>query len=480
MKYPVSHTSKFEEIEKVVSTWRIEKDFDHVLKWLMQFDTEDIDLGVRIIKNMNVIGFDELNRSLTIAYSKLERVAIDKKSKITASNTLFAGIGDGAKSGGMIGYNFRVANELSEENFLTDESMEHLKNGRIDNIVLVDDVIGTGDQASKEIKTLTEKVLPLGVNNIFLLTAVGMTDGIKKIVEVTKAHVFSAFEYTSLDTAANLDSTFYEGVPHENREKLRARLEYYCKPLGNPSDPALGYGGIGALIAFFYNTPNISLPVIWGSKNSWIPLFKRAVKIHGISSYYAKIDGSVKAREREQKQGTSEVSNTTEVIIYVEGRLDEIFFEFLIEAFDTELPMKISIVSLGGTGSASLLTKLALTTPKCIFVVEEEKEESLRRRERRDIRLKGVPPERRFMMQPAEYYFDSHRIFTDERWARFRPQFEAAEPAELENSLRREVREILLRLIMRPLSQRQFLESFVDSAKVTVLRRSLKQAILTL
>ena len=163
MKYPISHNRRFQEIEEVVASWPVEKSFDDVLKWLMQFDTEDIDLGVRIIKNLNVIGFEDLNTSLSIAYSKLERVAIDKGSKISSRNTQFAGIGDGAKSGAMIGYNFRIANELPEDNFMTDESIDHLESGLIENIVLVDDLIGTGHQATKEIKNLTEKVTPFGV-----------------------------------------------------------------------------------------------------------------------------------------------------------------------------------------------------------------------------------------------------------------------------------------------------------------------------
>ena len=128
-----------------------------------------------------------------------------------------------------------------------------------------------------------------------------MDDGIKNIITDTKAHVFSAFEYTDLDTAKNLDSSFYDGISHERREKLKARLEYYGRVSNKAS---LGYGGIGALIAFYYNTPNISLPVIWGSKNSWIPLFKRAVKISGISSYYKQIDSSLTKKKRENKIAT--------------------------------------------------------------------------------------------------------------------------------------------------------------------------------
>ncbi len=367
MKYPVSLSQRIDEVSRIVTDWPVEKDLAHVLNWLMQFDSDDIDLGVRVIRNLNVIGFEDLNTALTIAYSKLERMAIDKGTKITSRNTLFAGIGDGAKSGAMIGYNFRIINELSEDNFMDEESLNYLEAGMIDNIVLVDDIVGTGRQATEEIKALTQKVTPLGVKNIFLLTAVGMQEGIRAISENTKAHVFSAFEYSELDTVTCLDSNFYEGIPHEERAEAKSRLEYYGK-MTNRSP--LGYGGIGALIAFYYNTPNISLPIIWGAKNSWIPLFKRAVKINGINSYYKQIESSI-AKKKKDKEPLRSKQN--ELTVLVEGRTDEIFFDFIVGLIRDKLPYeKVSVISLGGFGSKKLIENISRLNENCLFVVEDD------------------------------------------------------------------------------------------------------------
>ncbi|MEI4960151.1 phosphoribosyltransferase [Aeromonas caviae] len=367
MKYPVSLSQRIDEVSLIVAEWPVEKDLGHVLNWLMQFDNDDIDLGVRVIRNLNVIGFEDLNTALTIAYSKLERMAIDKGTKITSRNTLFAGIGDGAKSGAMIGYNFRIINELSEDNFMDEESLDYLEAGIIDNIVLVDDIIGTGRQATEEIKELTQKVTPLGVKNIFLLTAVGMQEGIRSISENTKAHVFSAFEYSELDTVTCLDSNFYNGIPHEERSDAKNRLEYYGR-MTNKSP--LGYGGIGALIAFYYNTPNISLPIIWGAKNSWIPLFKRAVKINGINSYYKQIESSITKKKKDKEPLKSKEDELT---ILVEGRIDEIFFDYIIGLIRDRLPYeKVSVISLGGFWSKKLIENISRLNGNCLFVVEDD------------------------------------------------------------------------------------------------------------
>lgn len=181
MKYPQSLEKQLSEVKAITDNWAVDVSFENIIKWIMQFDSNDFDLAVRVIKNLNVIGFDELNNALTIAYSKLERKALDKQVRITGINTLFVGMGEGGKSGAMVSYNFRMVNQLSEEIFFDDNALTHLEEGRIDNIVLIDDIISSGRQAVSEIRKFSDVVLPFGVKNIFLLTAVGMKDGIKKV-----------------------------------------------------------------------------------------------------------------------------------------------------------------------------------------------------------------------------------------------------------------------------------------------------------
>lgn len=464
MKYPISHKKYIEELEAIVASWPVDKSFDDVLKWLMQFDNDDIDLAVRIIKNLNVIGFDDLNTSLSIAYSKLERAAIDRGSPISRQNTLFAGIGDGGKSGAMMGYNFRVINEIPEENFLSDESLIYLEQGRVDNIVLIDDVIGTGDQATEEIKRLTEKITPFGVKNIFMLTAVGMGVGIKKILKDTKAHVFSAFEYSDMDTAKNLDSLFYEGASHENRKKMQARLEYYGAAT---SDWPLGYGGIGSFISFYYNTPNISLPLIWSSKNSWIPLFKRTVKIDGISSYYKQIDSSLNKRK---KENTTSPQKINELHVYVEGRIGEAFFDYIVSAIESPYFEKISIISLGGFGSKNLFENIARLSKNYLFILEDDYRAPRNHFERQK---KMLGAHRHIEVEPPEVFLDINALRQDERWGKYviAPQGEDTEShfPRIRNLLVYVTRHIA------PGAMRDFFATYSDRDKVEHLRAGLNE-----
>lgn len=375
MKYPSSIHDRLTEVEKIVSTWPINIEIDHVIKWILQFDPSDYHIALRIINNLNVIGYDDLNGALQVAYSRLLRMAKDKNTVIKGENTVFAGIGDAGKSGSMISYHFRLINDISEENFLDDDSFHHIEKERVENIVLLDDIISTGRQATQEINILTEKVTPFKVRNIFLLTVCGMNEGITKITDDTKALTFSAFQYGKEDTIDSLDSRFYEGVLHDNRKEMRERIEYYGKISIN-GENGLGFGGVGGLIVFPYNTPNTTLPIIWSDKNGWIPLFKRVKRVNGISSFYKKMDLAIEKKVGLEQSQSDQKSVSKNLNLYVEGKTDEDFFSILNEKFglSTRLKLdKITIIALGGAFlSENLIKILSDLGEKSLFIFEND------------------------------------------------------------------------------------------------------------
>lgn len=356
---------KIERVKQIHSSWNSTIHFEEVVNWILQFDSDDYDLAIRILEHINFFSFNDLKNALRIAYSKLIRKSIDKDAKITTRNTLFAGMGENGKSGSMISYHFRVINELSEENFYENEGL--IENGKIENIVLIDDILSTGRQASNEILELTEKVTPYGVNNIFLLTVCGMKEGIRKVEEETKAYTFSAIEYSIKDTVIDLDSNFYKGLTYKQSQEYKEKIAYYGK-IANPKQP-LGYGAVGSLIAFDFNTPNNSLPLIWSDTNSWIPLFKRARRINGINSYY-------KQFEKGKKDKNDSSSDIKELTVYVEGKSDEIFFDLLNKEKNLAKAIgfeKIHIVSLGGAiSSEKLINKLKSKDSDYLFILEND------------------------------------------------------------------------------------------------------------
>ena len=458
MKYPKTLTNKLNEVRSIVEKWNVQIPDSEVIKWMMQFDNTDFELAFRIIKNLNVIGYDELKSGLNIAYSKLERKSIDKNTKINSKNTLFAGIGEGGKSGAMISYNFRMINELSEENFLDDDSLVHIEKGRIENIVLVDDIISTGNQAIKEIQKLTESLVPLGVKNIFLLTAVGMKQGIKKVEDETGAYVFSAFEYDITDTVISFDSEFYDGLEFEERQFLKERLEYYGK-ICSPKSP-LGYGGIGGLIVFYYNTPNSTIPHVWSFLNSWLPLFKRTVRINGIDSYYKQFD-SLKSQKPKSKTGKEELT------LFVEGKNEEIFFDLIQSKLKTAFEIE------------KLIDNLNKTETQYLFVIEDDPFAPSSYNSRIEQIFKDKP---HVKMKQILEYLNIESILKDEDFSKI---LISDSTKEMEINSREFRREFEMKLFRRfPSSYRETLmrklvTKHLDEKKINILLAEMKKKIST-
>jgi len=375
MKYPKAIEDQLSVVSAIVSKWPQDVDVtpDRVIEWILQFDEQDFDLAMRVIKNLNVIGQKDIDRGLRVAFSKLSRKAIQKGAKISSRNTLFAAMGDVGKSGAMISYHFRMNTEVSEENFLGPDTLPYITEGKIENIVLIDDIIGTGKQAEKEINSVATDLLPLGVKNIFVLSVCGMRDAIDKIEEQTKAFTFSAFEYSSLDTISSMDSAFYSDVPYDARERLMNRVGEYGK-IAYPRGP-LGFGGVGGLLVFPYNTPNTSLPILWSDTNEWIPLFRRVRRINGIASYEKQFKRAADQRAK-QAEGAETDRAALPLTLFVEGKRDEIFFDHLIK--QTELAKKVGVeeITVVGLGtkliSESLVKKVAATNIKAIFILDDD------------------------------------------------------------------------------------------------------------
>lgn len=357
MKYPLEIEKQIEEITEIVNNWPVKKNIEEVINWVLQFDNDDFDLAFRVIKNLNVVGPENLNSALSIAYSKLMRHAKNKGINLSLKNTLYASIGGASKSGAMISYNFRLINELSSANFLDDNSIKYIEEGKIDNLVLVDDIIATGDQSSKDLREIADRVIPLGVKNIFVLTAIGFKTGIKKVQDTELADVFSALEYDEKDSIVSLDSKFYEGLSYSKRKAIFEKFSKY---------KGIGYDGVGALIAFYYNTPNCTINSIWTSAHGWIPLFPRMSDVSGIDKHYPELDSAL------QKPISTDVKQEKACAIFVEGKTHEIFFEELAKKFEQFGFEKLDVISIGPFYSERLIGSLDKLSEKYLLVTEIE------------------------------------------------------------------------------------------------------------
>lgn len=372
---PTALKAQLPKIESIISRWPIKVSLDHAIKWVMQFDAEDQQLAVRILEHIHVLGSKEIRDTLEVAHAKLERMVSEKGSPIRGNNTLYAGIGNAAKSGGLIAYHYRVSADIPENDFFSSEEERNLDLSKIENIILVDDVIGTGKTITKEVTRIAEEIYTLSkTRNVFVLTVAGYEEGIQYITKETGASVVCALEYTSKDTVSNLDAEFYRDMPVSDRGADLERIKRYCRSI---STSELGFGGVGGLLVFDHNTPNTTLPIIWHNGKGWHPLFPRTTRIPGA----AKV---LKSAENERSQATAaettgaNVPSTDEaaLTLFVEGKIDEIFIDCmrLKHELASELGVKeVNAIALGGLYQSERLLELLRNSRKhAIFVLDDD------------------------------------------------------------------------------------------------------------
>lgn len=378
-----------ERIETTVERWPIKVTVDHAIRWVLQFDTGDYGLAVRILENLDVLGASDIRAALEVAHTKLLRRIADKGSPLKGNNTLFAALGNSAKSGALIAYQYRIAVDLPEEDFLSGEDEQQLDLQHIENIVFVDDVIGTGRTVAKEVERIAEEVYTLSrTRNIFILTVAGYEAGIQHVTEATGASVVSALEYNARDTVASLDATFYEGLPVEERSAILERIKRYCRSI---STSELGFGGVGGLLVFDHNTPNNTLPIVCSTGKGWLPLFQRSKKIPGA----AKVLSS--ARAEHQKRSSAPIQRVErdkiDLTLFVEGKVDEIFVDYLRKHHNLAKEARvgeITAIALGGLYQSERLLQLVREAKKhAIFVLDDD--EHSRKASARNRALADVP-----------------------------------------------------------------------------------------
>lgn len=195
-------------------------------------------------------------------------------------NTLFLPMGNPSESGGRILYNFRTKNDLPKESFEKSKDF-------YENVVLLDDLTITGEQASSYVKKID-----INYNNLYFATFFATRNAIEQIKKVKNINLINV---TVLDdrTRAFHDSSFVfsHNKIYKARQLAYEICEYYGDKVVNEFTSAdmiymknhpLGFGNSQQLIGFNYNTPDNVLPILWGDTLNWNNIFKRTFKKHSV------------------------------------------------------------------------------------------------------------------------------------------------------------------------------------------------------
>ncbi len=249
---------------------RLGKKKDDIVKWLDNFRTNEQRYARKLLEHLKVVSVDELEEDCQEIYKKiLEEYKLE--------DLIFVGIGGEAKSDKHILYHFRLYNKIPEAQFFNKLDPE-LNEIRRKVIVYQDDIASTGNQMCLDWKDFKSR-LPTDFfeQNTFIFAPLYLTEAAKlKIQEETDFTVIYIEEHllTEENNVFSKEATVFKKSELETAKEICWRYGKKLYSIG-----PLGYGNSGLLLVFPYNTPNNTLPVIWGESKDvnfkWVPLFHR-------------------------------------------------------------------------------------------------------------------------------------------------------------------------------------------------------------
>jgi hypothetical protein len=238
---------------------------ERIANWLVQFEPDEQPLIAKLLERFTYISLEQLRPLARDLHSRVREILLE-----IGSDTWFVPLGGIAKSGGLISYFYRVANQIPATQFTDYAGLASQQNLEDKTLVLLDDLLGTGHQAVHEYNLLKELSDIPASCKIILATLVGGETGIRYITERTDLTPCSAIQVTRYDDP--LDPAF-DLFDVDDLSRVRTILRKYGERLA-PGSP-FGYAGSALLVAFAHSTPDNTLPIFWSNKDGWLPLLQR-------------------------------------------------------------------------------------------------------------------------------------------------------------------------------------------------------------
>jgi hypothetical protein len=250
-----------------------------ILKWIANFRDDEFQYAVDFLKNINVFTSNEIEEIYHQGLNKILRT-IPQNEKIVIHP-----IGLFGKSGSMMAYLVRKTDIFikNPDRITLCSNSANLAGLTADYkcLVLLDDFVGTGGSVEKYYNSDILPHLHLFNKKCFLGVA-AMGFGLSKIkplfnqIEIPKSNIYrkafdsdaSYFGYRKYQQ--HRETAYRYGTQLTKPERLKSGALKY--------NNALGYENSQSLVAFFYGSPNNSLPIFWQGGNDkieWFPLIPR-------------------------------------------------------------------------------------------------------------------------------------------------------------------------------------------------------------
>ena len=244
----------------------------------------------KLLQNVRFVTDDHIQEGFQGAYESIRRRLppfVQRKKTDRRHDVLVTFLGGAAKSGNYYASQFAKANRIVQSNVVAlDRLGSKLGQRQADSIaavVVVDDMIGTGNTLTSDLDTYRGDLSQLGVGSImplFVCVFCATVDGEAKV----RRHLGRTFDDSDLEVYEVLDErhfAFDKALAFWESGGEKEKAQAMILDLGARVDKRrpLGYKGQGLLLTFSRNCPNNSLPILFGTGKAgsrWNPIFPRA------------------------------------------------------------------------------------------------------------------------------------------------------------------------------------------------------------
>jgi hypothetical protein len=249
-------------------------------EWLSAIEEPDRAYFLKLLESFTYCDYKSIHllcKKLYESYSKL--VVDNKENTVYVPVTAEGGIYCGADY--LMG-NFTLANRLNVKKgkvaIRPNQYNDYIwQLDTIKNVVLIDDIIGTGTTFRYSLLELIKRCpkLFLEDKNIYLMALYITGRGKRRLKSISK----EIGRNINLIPCETIRSAFTGELIFNNHELKLARhiIKKYELRVVKRNDDIMGYEGSQALLGFYYNTPNNTLSTFWCTNDScnWKPIFPR-------------------------------------------------------------------------------------------------------------------------------------------------------------------------------------------------------------
>lgn len=241
---------------------------DAIREWIAQFQEEDRDLAARVLDCVDFFSHNQITAAFRAVLSGLDGWHQDP-TKRQGCWRFVAYSASAGESGDSMLHKFRHANNLAgrqyKELFVHRSDILRERLGRDDTVVLIDDFVGTGDQACESWSgQFGELVAEVG--RVYLVVVAACNRALERVADETDLEIVPHVVLTEADNVFATKCRIFS-------QTEKTALLGYCER-ADAANPR-GKGDCSLLVVFAHSCPNNTIPVLHSSNRRWEALFRR-------------------------------------------------------------------------------------------------------------------------------------------------------------------------------------------------------------